>query len=107
MTKRYGPHCFWDTFGEHFPSQMHSIIYAKVDVERVWNFMKKCFENDAKTRCKIDDKSMNFRNLRFLDFCEEYNVKIIFLRDLGHQKSIKNHSTINAKSMLEKGMHKS
>ena len=52
--------------------------------------MRKCFQNDAKTRSKIDDKSMNFQNLRFLDFCEEYNVKIVFSHDQGSQKSIKN-----------------
>ena len=52
--------------------------------------MRKCFQNDAKTRSKIDDKSMKFQNLRFLDFCEEYNVKIVFLHDQGYQKSIKN-----------------
>ena len=64
-----------------------SQIYAEIDV-------------------KIDDKSMRFRNLRFLDFCEEYNVKIVFLHDQGYQKSIKSQSTINANSMLEKGMPK-
>ena len=47
-----------------------SQIYAEIDV-------------------KIDDKSMRFRNLRFLDFCEEYNVKLLFSHDQGHQKSIK------------------
>ena len=31
---------------------------------------------------------MNFQNLRFLDFCEEYNVKIVFLHDQGYQKCI-------------------
>ena len=69
--------------------------------------MRKCFQNDAKTRSKIHDKSMNFQNLRFLDFCEEYNVKIVFSHDQGYQKSIKNHRKINANSMLEKGMTKS
>ena len=52
--------------------------------------MRKCFQNDAKTRSKIHDKSMNFQNLRFLDFCEEYNVKIVFSHDQGSQKPIKN-----------------
>ena len=69
--------------------------------------MRKCFQNDAKTMSKIHDKSMNFQNLRFLDFCEEYNVKIVFSHDQGYQKSIKNHRKINANSMLEKGMTKS
>ena len=47
-----------------------SQIYAEIDV-------------------KIDDKSMRFRNLRFLVFCEAYNVKLLVSHDQGHQKSIK------------------
>ena len=66
--------------------------------------MRKCFQNDAKTTSKINDKSMKFRNLRFLVFCEEYNVKIVFLHDQGYQKSIKSQSKIDANSMLEKVM---
>ena len=50
--------------------------------------MRKCSQNDAKTMCEINDKSMNFRNLRFLVFCEEYNVKIVFSHDQGYQNSI-------------------
>ena len=50
--------------------------------------MRKCFQNDAKTKSKINGKSMKFQNLRFLVFCEEYNVKIVFLHDQGYQKSI-------------------
>ena len=52
--------------------------------------MRKCFQHNAKTMSKIDDKSMIFQNLRFLDFCEEYNVKIVFLHDRGYQKSFEN-----------------
>ena len=52
--------------------------------------MRKCYKHDAKTKSKIDDKSMKFQNLRFLDFCEGYNVKIVFLHDQGYQKSVKN-----------------
>ena len=29
------------------------------------------------------EESMNFQNLRFLVFCEEYKVKIVFLHDQG------------------------
>ena len=47
---------------------------------------------------------MKVRNLRFLVFCEEYNVKIVFLHDQGYQKSIKRRSKIYANSMLEKVM---
>ena len=91
MTKRYGPHCFWDTFWEHFPSQMHSIIYAKVDVEKVCTFIRTCSLNDAKARSNINDKSMKIRNLRFLVFCGEYNVKIVFYMSRG----IRNQSKVD------------
>ena len=49
----------------------------------------KCSQIYAEIDVKIDDKSMRFRNLRFLDFCEEYNVKLLLSHDQGHQKSIK------------------
>ena len=65
-------------------------INAKVDVEKVWKFMRKCFKNDAKTRSKINDKSVKFWNLRFLVFSEEYNVKIVFLHDQGNQNAFEN-----------------
>ena len=35
-------------------------------------------QNDAKTKSKSNGKSKNFRNLRFLDVCEEYDFKIVF-----------------------------
>ena len=79
-----------DDSGSHFPSKMCSKIDAKFYVEKVWTFMRKRSQNDAKTRSRIDDKSMKFRNLRFLIFCEVYNVKIVFSHDQGSQKSIKN-----------------
>ena len=66
--------------------------------------MGKCSKNDAKTRSKINDKSMKIWNLRFLVFCEEYNVKIVFLHDQGYQKSITFDIKICANSMLEKVM---
>ena len=74
----------------HFPLKMCSKINAKVDVEKVWTFMRKCFKNDAKTRSKINDKSVKFWNLRFFVFREEYNVKIVFLHDQGYQNSFEN-----------------
>ena len=83
-------------------------INAKIEGKKVCEIMRKCFQNDTKTRSKIYDKSMNFQNLRFLDFCcEEYNVKIVFSHDQGYQKSIKNQSKIYANTMLEKGLQKS
>ena len=69
--------------------------------------MRKCYQNDAKMRSKINGKSMNFQNLRFLVFCEEYNVKIVFLHNQGYQQSFKHPYKIDAKSMLDKCMHKS
>ena len=90
VPKRSIPHSDFDTFLMQFPLKMHPQIDTKIDVEKVCEIMRKCFQNDVKTRSKIDDKSMKFQNLRFLDFCEEYNVKIVFLHDQGCQKSIKN-----------------
>ena len=49
---------------------------------------EKCSQNHAKTRPKINDKSMKFWNLRFLVFSEEYNVKVVFSHDQGYQNSI-------------------
>ena len=95
-----------DHLGSHFPSKMHYKINAKIDGKKVCEIMRKCFQNDTKTRSKIHDKSMNFQTLRFLDFCEEYNVKLVFSHDQRYQKSIKNQKKINANSMLEKGMPK-
>ena len=51
---------------------------------------------------QIDDKSMRFRNLRFLDFCEEYNVKLLFLHVQGERKSSKHLLKICGKSSLGK-----
>jgi len=53
--------------------------------------MPKGSQNDAKMDAKIDENSMRFRNLRFLCFCREYNVKIVFLHEQGYQKSTKIH----------------
>ena len=100
-------HSFWEPFGYHFPLKMHIKTNANFNAEKLQTFMRKCSQNHAKTRPKINDKSMKFWNLRFLVFCEEYNVKIVFSHDQGSQKSIKNQQKINANSMLEKKMHKS
>ena len=64
--------------------------------------MRKCIQNDAKTRSKINDKSVKFWNLRFLVFSEGYNVKIVFLHDQVYQKSFENPYKINPNSMLDK-----
>ena len=83
-----------------------SKLDAKFNVEKLWKCMRKCSQKDPKTMSKINDESMKFQNLRFLVFCEEYNVKIVFLHDQGYQESIKNQLKVNANSMLEKGMQK-
>ena len=64
-------------------------IDIKVYVEKEQTMRGKGFKTYVEIDVKIDDKSMRFRNLRFLDFCEEYNVKLLFSHDQGHQKSIK------------------
>ena len=69
--------------------------------------MRKCCRNDAKTRFKINAKSMKCQNLRFLVFCKDYNVKIVFLHDQGCQNSIENRFKIDANSILQKCMLKS
>ena len=51
--------------------------------------MAKGSQNDAKMDAKIIEKSMRFWNLRFLVFCKEYNLKIVFLHDQGYQKQAK------------------
>ena len=66
--------------------------------------MRKCYQIDANMRSKINGKSMKFRNLRILVFCQEYNVKIVFLHDQGHEKSTTNQLKINTKSKLNKNM---
>ena len=68
--KAHNLHVALDHFGSHFPSKMHSKINAKPIVGKLWYFMRKCSQTYAKTMSKIDDKSMKFRNLRFLVFCE-------------------------------------
>ena len=81
--KRHAAGLFLGAIWEPFPPKMPSKFDAKLYIEKVLTFMRKCVQNDAKTMSKIDDKSMTFRNPRFLVFCEEYNVKIVFLHDQG------------------------
>ena len=65
--------------------------------------MRKCFQNDAKMRSKINDKSMKFQNLRFLVFfAKSLTLKQFFHMIWGNR----NLWQINANSMLEKGMQK-
>ena len=57
--------------------------------KKYWKLIAKGSQNDAKIDAKIDEKTMRFRNLRFLDFYKEYNVEIVFLHDQACRKSIK------------------
>ena len=100
------PHVFWEHFWEYFPSKMHSKIDAKLNVEKLWTFIRKWSQNDANTMSENDDKSMIFRNLRFLDFFEEYNVYFV-VQDRWYQKSLNISYNIKAKSMFDKCMQKS
>ena len=65
--------------------------------------MKKPSKIDA----EIDGKVIRFRKSRFLVFCEEYNVKIVFSHDEEGRKCMKNPSKIEARSETEKNMPKS
>ena len=49
---------------------------------------------------------MRFPNQRFLYFCREYNVKMVFWHDLGSRKSIKNVTKIHIKFDTRKVMQK-
>ena len=68
----------WTWLWETFSIKMHSNINAKFNVEKVWTNIGRCFQNDPKTRSKINEKSMIFQSLRFLEFCEVYNVELVF-----------------------------
>ena len=57
------PYSDLDTFLMQFPLKMHPQIDTKIDVEKVCEIMRKCFQNDAKMRSKINGKSSNFQNL--------------------------------------------
>ena len=80
MVSESGLDLVWTWLWETFSIQMHSKIDAKFNVEKVWTNIGKCFQNE---------KSMIFQTLRFLEFCEEYNVKIVFSHDQGYQKTFK------------------
>ena len=82
--------------GSNFPPKMHSKINTNFNVGKVWNFMRKGSQNDTKTMSKIDDKSMNFRNLRFLVFF----VKSITLKSFFHMiRGTRKLSKLNKRSM--------
>ena len=51
-------------------------------------FLLSCSSEYSKEK-KIIEKSVRFRNLRFLGFYKECMLKIVFLHDQGHQKQAK------------------
>ena len=85
--------------GSKNPEKKHPKIFEKMMPKKVTKCIPKAFQNDAKTDTKIIEKTMRFRNLRFLGFCKEYKLKIVFLHDLGNQKQAK----IDQKSMPKRG----
>ena len=98
-----------------FGSNYGTFFYKKTMNKSMQKSMSKKYghlwENAPKIMSKRGPKSMtnlwNVGTCDFLFFCEEYNVKIVFLHDQGYQKSVKNQWEINVNSMLENGMHKS
>ena len=84
---------FWDRFWMHLGgplwhqnlSKLHGKtiknINTKYYVEQVVIFIRKSSEIDAKMAPKVEQKCRTNRNSRFLYFCEEYNVKIVFWDD--------------------------
>ena len=75
---------------------------AKNDAEKEWKLIPKGSQNDAEMDAEINENSIRFRNLRFIVFCREYNVKIFFLHDQGCQKSIKNQCKNEAREIIPK-----
>ena len=68
-------------FGAIFDEQSkkwHPKRHPNIDAEKVSKNEDFFFQNNAKTRSPSNDTSMDFRNLRFLVFCEVSNVKIFF-----------------------------
>ena len=63
------------------PWKSYEKINLKSDVEKVVISIRKSSEIDAKMAPKVDQKCRTHRNLRFLYFCKEYNVKIVFWDD--------------------------
>ena len=57
---------FWDDFS----LKTHSKINAKTDVEKVREFMRKRFQNDAKMRSEINDESMQFQKTPIRNQCK-------------------------------------
>ena len=75
----------------------HEQINAKIDAEKVMNKTWKSMENEPQNDPGNNEKSMRFRTPRFLVFCQEYNVKIVFSHDPRYPKCIKNQWKKNVK----------
>ena len=67
-------------------------IGLKNYVEKVDILIGKSSQMYAKTGSKVEQICRTNRNLRFLCFCKEYNVKIVFWDDQGHRNRSQNPS---------------
>ena len=96
---------FWDSFWMHLgaaqgstsvpksakvPWKSYQKINTKNDVEKVVILVRKSSQIYPKTCSKVEQTCRTNRNLRFLCFCKEYNVKIVFWDDQGHRNRPQN-----------------
>ena len=54
---------------------------AKIDAEKVMKKHEKVIENALRIDYEINEKCVRFQNPQILEFCQEYNVKIVFAHD--------------------------
>ena len=66
------------------PWKSNQTLNPKKYVEKDVKFIAKSSEIDPKIGTKVNQKRPTDRNLRFLCFCKEYKVKIVFWDDHGH-----------------------
>ena len=72
------------------PWKSNQKLSPKNYVEKDVNFIAKSSEINAKIGPKVEQKCPTDRNLRFLCFCKDYNVKIVFWDDQGHRNRPQN-----------------
>ena len=71
-------HSFWEPFGYHFPLKMHIKANANFNAEKLQTFMRKCSQNHAKTRPKINDNLWIFGTCDFLFLAKSITLKSFF-----------------------------
>ena len=96
---------FWDSFwvrlgsaqgstlvpkSAKVPWKSDQTIGTKDDVGKGVILIRKASQIDAKTDSKVEQTCRTNRNLRFLCFCKEYNVKIVFWDDQGYLNRAQN-----------------